>query len=927
MTHAVNSWAAAVSATIALVLLTASACSCHFVSIQAADGENLEILDTSEQINATSASLGVYCPAGFYNLHDDGMWILSATFLTLALALGCISAAIAWAVCLFTTPTKALWQTISVTAAVSAVLCVPGFLLFNAEPCSDFPQQSCEFSGGAYSLVTSLVFWIVSTIITQFLDPPDSSYNIREWPLLPTLRGGRRENQSDGLSFVARLRRWVPLDKEEKEAQPELKVDKTMLEDEEDGLLVGGVNQQDGAIEVTEAQAAATIGETMLEDRSENNPDARNEVTSVTPVSGDSVDIRDFMTITPLYSSSLIRADDSKESPMPDFDSEPKETTDAVDPGIRTESSTVTILSGDPGFKEMPRGDAYQSPNVAETRALADDDDYYDDDDEDDDLGSLEPTVVEVTGEESILDGDRENQLVDVAPAVPIHKQADASDSAIGTKAIGEVMQADAYASKVPASAVSTKVGEVMQKVIQTPVDLGLAVISKAKEKRRRRILKGYKLMDDSDIESSYPMSPPLEILTLNISRDVDLDLNLNPVTPTTQKEQDLLDEWNAMHRRPPVAQAFSDEPEPDLDSSDDDSSGDRVFENKGSVDDSEERIKLTIDGVSPIKKSDGNLRKKRRSRRSRQFPSARSVASATSLLSFTIAEETADDLEPSDSSVVDTPEKYEPRSTTLNPVPFKRSRSAPTLAGFSRQNMHAGNVYDDIHMTGINSYHTATIFRRTDESSKSSREKHSGRSSGSSEGSSATGPRGWKRLVPPSLSSASDKEVTARTATKKVSMFRKERALREGIHLAQSYVSDPSSSEDNQSSSSARIKRSRKARQARLKRLQGHTNAAVSATPTGGDAPDRTLQGQPQSLAKTQPNAEVVTPTRDETSSCSPPRSGSTVKSTGTVGSEGSRTSKSFDSGSYYIDMLDVQLAELNRPDGAQKGPDEESL
>jgi hypothetical protein len=64
-----------------------------------------------------------------------------------------------------------------------------------------------------------------------------------------------------------------------------------------------------------------------------------------------------------------------------------------------------------------------------------------------------------------------------------------------------------------------------MQKVITTPVDLGLAVLSRAKATRRRRIFP--------------PLSPPLEILTLNISTDSDFDEG--NCYPSTQQEQALM--------------------------------------------------------------------------------------------------------------------------------------------------------------------------------------------------------------------------------------------------------------------------------------------------------------------------------------------------------------------------------------------------
>ena len=102
----VNSLAAALCATIALALASASGGSCSFVTVNAAE---------------IDGSFGVYCQ-GDFDLEGDSMWILTRVFLSLAIVLGSISTAIAWTISVCTRHTRALWQTISITAALAAVL-------------------------------------------------------------------------------------------------------------------------------------------------------------------------------------------------------------------------------------------------------------------------------------------------------------------------------------------------------------------------------------------------------------------------------------------------------------------------------------------------------------------------------------------------------------------------------------------------------------------------------------------------------------------------------------------------------------------------------------------------------------------------------------------------------------------------------------
>ena len=218
-----NSLAAAALSTTALALLVAAGASCDFVSLVDGDGED--------------GSFGVFCPGNqLDSLDGDAMWVLCRTFLSLAVVMGAMACGLAWATAgLWVTPSRAGWLSLSVSASVAAVLCVPVFLLFQAAPCQDeededgmvVRQPSCEFSMGAYLLAFALLFCVSVTIVTQCLDPPFGlkrrDVRLRDWrcprPKPSSITTTRDEQallsspdepNDDGSSVFSCLRKWLP---------------------------------------------------------------------------------------------------------------------------------------------------------------------------------------------------------------------------------------------------------------------------------------------------------------------------------------------------------------------------------------------------------------------------------------------------------------------------------------------------------------------------------------------------------------------------------------------------------------------------------------------------------------------------------------------------------------------------------------------
>jgi hypothetical protein len=202
--------------------LVGAGITCSFVSVEANAGEILKILDSSEQRASTSTTIGLFCEGDFYDLEGDLMWDLSRIFLNVALTIASLAVIIAWSISTFVLPTKRNWKLISITSALSAVVQVPIFLVFETEPCKDFPQQQCELSKGCYLLMGSVICSVFVTILTVCLDPPDWVGDLDTWrlPKSRTADSSVLEGDEDGFlhspvspseessSSVAQLRHW-----------------------------------------------------------------------------------------------------------------------------------------------------------------------------------------------------------------------------------------------------------------------------------------------------------------------------------------------------------------------------------------------------------------------------------------------------------------------------------------------------------------------------------------------------------------------------------------------------------------------------------------------------------------------------------------------------------------------------------------------
>lgn len=125
--------------------------------------------------------IGVQCESPFYT-ESDRMWNLSQIFLYVSLALGGLTTLLAWTLSVLVPPSNFTWRSISILAACAAVMEVPIFLMFESEPCNmDINRQTCSVAVGGYLNITSIVLFVVMTLWTQCLRPPDWTKETKAW--------------------------------------------------------------------------------------------------------------------------------------------------------------------------------------------------------------------------------------------------------------------------------------------------------------------------------------------------------------------------------------------------------------------------------------------------------------------------------------------------------------------------------------------------------------------------------------------------------------------------------------------------------------------------------------------------------------------------------------------------------------------------
>mmetsp|Transcript_16433 Transcript_16433/g.41214 ORF Transcript_16433/g.41214 Transcript_16433/m.41214 type:complete len:1150 (-) Transcript_16433:96-3545(-) len=188
LNHRLPAICVAAFSSIAVLLAAFAGSSCSFL-IRISDDEG-NIFDN--ELQDITSSFGVLCEHEVFPRDGDRMWELSRLFLIIGLSLGSLTAALAWAVASFLTPTNSNWNGISILAALTAVIQVPIFVLFEAEPCigeledidlfsNTTTGMGCKLGPGSYLLIASDLFLIAVTVLTQCFDRPRWGLELDLW--------------------------------------------------------------------------------------------------------------------------------------------------------------------------------------------------------------------------------------------------------------------------------------------------------------------------------------------------------------------------------------------------------------------------------------------------------------------------------------------------------------------------------------------------------------------------------------------------------------------------------------------------------------------------------------------------------------------------------------------------------------------------
>jgi hypothetical protein len=312
-----------------------------------------------------------------------------------------------------------------------------------------------------------------------------------------------------------------------------------------------------------------------------------------------------------------------------------------------------------------------------------------------------------------------------------------------------------------------------------------------------------------------------------------------------------------------------------------------------------------SLEETNPTKAVVDAVRRRRRRRKN----TGGSVCSSPSLLDMTIEEETLNDLEESSSCA------SEKKETLDHPpsVPIARTKSAPHLAGYP-PSPDRHNVTEDVHMTGMNSYRRVEIFRAKTDSRRSIADQHGEREVPENHrrrSRSLTAPIRVRRFVSPSPPPRPEPKAPAEPTRH---IWRRERALRDGIHAPA--VASSSGSEDSRSiASSPSLLREARIRRLQLQSLkqEKHRSRSLGAPKKLNRrqvSPDPSIDNKSDLSRRTDPGPfRHVSPDRSQTT-------------------QGSIPSQATDpSSSFLLDSLDASLAQLYRPYDVEYGPEERSV
>jgi hypothetical protein len=709
--HRVPALSTACLAASALVLATLAGTSCSFLEINAMP--DLFLLSSDEiQLTIDSAGIGVLCDNGFYAREGDNMWELSRIFLMVGLILGSMTTALAWAVSTFLPPTITNWKLISTLASVTAVVQVPIFLMFEAEPCSKFKiNQECTLSIGSYFLIASTVFWVAVTLSTQCMDPPLWAIELAAWKNSKESNNQEADpelGEQQNLEQQSRFQRCFG----RKQKQPSLLLPvgtESINEDENDReplQQLGGNDessidsrlvlrvQSDGKIAGDDRQSFSSFGDldSLVKDAEEGRLEERGSRRSPPPKSA----IRSSSTQT--SAPSYVKASSPSESKE-----RVRIVTEYTNPSTASQPQEhiIIVSSADPDQPDT-------TPRFSPKRLMC---------------GPPKKIAIEQEPSQSVPPDKSASPMVILKDL----EEMPASRARVQKTSPNRAQKASPNPEQRPPNVEKKAVQKGEKKVVTPPAEpekpqgdqlsTGLRALTKKmrRDARRksRRGYNGYAIMDDEDDsfgdDESHHQSPPIEV-------KIQMDANEDDHRSLTDDEEELASEWEIgaqfafdagqfaafagaqfaafadnhddeeEEEDQPVDLYHSDpehqnDPEPVYYSSDESKSELSLSSMEGTAPKSEyESDNSTLSSASSASsdkqssqsRKSANSRRSRRGRRRRRPSPVNSIRSSRSLMELTIDEETDQDIL----------EESADLERKMNPYSLSRTRSAPVQRG-----------------------------------------------------------------------------------------------------------------------------------------------------------------------------------------------------------------------------------------------------
>ena len=862
MSEVFNPLVAALVSTIAAGMQLSAALVCEFVKVQARDGEILAITEDSEQEAVRSTTIGLNCQGDFYNLDNDRMWRISNLFSLVALAVGVTTFLIAWSG-VISTPTLVLWKVMALAASLSALLQVPTFVVFESYPCSGFQtQQECKLSDGSYFLILSVVSWIATTAVTQFLDPPQWKQKLYLWRI--------PQNRTADTTLD-----------EDEEAAPELE------QGSEDPIFESGFQHSDVWMEQEEGKRVLGRVKDWFErlaNEEDSPPDPPARV----------VQKFSFTTMSPAVTAA-------------DNQMGQHSTHASVNSKSLNNSTTNDESVQDDDENADTKGDVYlawsafpQESGVMETQSTM-----------------SGPHLI--SGDESLLDTSTgENSLVDAGTDTECAARSKnkTSGEANEESLLKSVLEEEAKV-EISAAALSQEVDEEEKKSDsphgdEEPDSKGFVPETKAESTPSRgffgraqpRGQRYQRMLDHDDSVSPERNSPPMTEVTIdkNACDEVGADssvqrllsdwndmFDLERVVPAGGSDdgsyRDVDDMFDADYAGPPSTSEDDSEPDPYLVSSE----FQEMDASNSAVDNSDQGS------------AEKNARKVLRPARSwRKRPTSGSVSSSHSLLSYTIEEETEEDLQKD--SIENQGQNDVSRSS-------KRSSSTPPNLdrGFGMRSPVRG-VAEEVTMVGMNAFRVVELCRQPGDQNESISGNSNDRIDSSGSGLCHVNKHAMgdeSKAIDSNLRKRRSRSLELPTRTRapiETSIWKAERESKAGIHRTPSYVSSGESSADDECTFSRD-----KIRRARVHRLQNQRHADLDTSiERCGD------------LMQT----GSLTPVRDV--------SRRTVAVSPEVNSEDMPVAARSDieaPETYVLDTVDASLAQLARDTDEEYGSEEDSI